>query len=73
MTTERPKSVMAIGAPPTIARPVCEIARIASSAAVTMMRIANRQQHRRTALLNAVMMPSIYFWNGIRLRRGSLP
>jgi hypothetical protein len=29
-----------------------------------MMRIANRQQHRRTALLNAVMMPSSYFWNG---------
>jgi len=64
MTTERPKSVAAVGAPPTIARPRCEIARMANPAAVTMMRMANRRQHRRTALLNAVMMPSIYFCNG---------
>jgi len=37
---------------------------MANPAAVTMIRTANRQQHRRTALLNAVIMPSIYFWNG---------
>ncbi|MGB3745157.1 MAG: hypothetical protein WBD11_11620 [Xanthobacteraceae bacterium] len=64
MTTERPKSVAAVGAPPTIARPLCEIARMANPAAVTMTRMANRQQHRRTALLNAVIMPSVYLGNG---------
>jgi hypothetical protein len=35
---------------------------MANPAAVTMIRMANRQQHRRTALLNAVMTPSIYLF-----------
>jgi hypothetical protein len=37
---------------------------MANPAAVTMTRMANRQQHRRTALLNAVIMPSVYLGNG---------